>query len=140
MQRCQENTLASCMIDYRGKKQACWPNSGPAWPDSTVISIGSTSQRRTSVHVDKQERPWNNSSSDVGSGPHNEWHCCSVAEPTGAISPSSWAGNHPLIISNGSRTWKLYEPQYDSQSPRADLTPPNHADQHKNTLPSPTHT
>jgi hypothetical protein len=126
------------MIDYRGRKRACWLNSGPAWLDSMAISTGSTRRSRISVHVDKQERPWNTSSFDVGSGPHNEQHCCSVAKLTGAIFPSSWAGNHPLTISNGHRIWKLCEPQYVSQSPRADLMPLNHVDQHNDTLPSPT--
>jgi hypothetical protein len=135
MQHCQGNILDSCMIDYRGRKRACWPNSGLAWPDSIAIYVGSTLQTQTSAHVDKQERPWNTSSFDVGSGPHNEQHYCNVAKLTGAISPSFWEGNRPLIISNGLRTWKRCEPQYDSQSPRADSTPPNHVNQHNDTLP-----
>jgi hypothetical protein len=134
MQHCQENTLDGCMIDYRGKKRACCPSSGLAWPDLMAISIGSTLQRRTSVHVDKQERPWNTSCFDVRSGLHSEQHYCNVAKLTGTISPSSWAGNRPLMICIGRQIWKLCEPRYDSRSPRADSTPLNHADQHNDTL------
>jgi hypothetical protein len=70
MQHSQENTPGSFMIDYRGKKRACWFNSGLAWQDSIDISIGSTSQRQINVNVDKQKKPWSTSSFDVGSGLH----------------------------------------------------------------------
>ncbi|KAL3249967.1 hypothetical protein ABHI18_011375, partial [Aspergillus niger] len=53
----------------------------------------------------------------------------------GAISPSAWAGNRLLMISNGRRTWRQYEPQYDLPSLRADSTPPNHVNQDIDTLP-----
>ena len=125
------------MIDYRGKKRACWPNSGLAWPDSMAISIGSTLQRRISVHVGKQERPWNTSSFDVGSGPHTGRKCCNVPILTEATYPFSWAENRLRMTRIGRRTWKPCEPQYDLQSPRADSTPLNRVNQHKPTLPHP---
>jgi ribonuclease HI len=61
---------------------------------------------------------------------------CTHTILTGTTSPSSWAGNRLLMITNGHRIWRQCEPQYDSQSPRADSTLPNHVDQHNDTLPS----
>ncbi|KAI3056503.1 hypothetical protein CBS147353_11186 [Aspergillus niger] len=93
-----------------------------------------TRQLQASVHADKQEKPWGIFSSGVGSGLRNGSHCYNVLEPSGAISPSAWAGNRLPTISNGRRTWRQYEPQYDLPSPRADSTPPNHVNQGNDTL------
>ena len=87
------------------------------------------------VYVDKQERPWNTSSFDVGSGLCTGRKCCNIPVPTEATCLSSWAENHLRMTRTGRRTWKQCEPQYDSQSPRTDLTPLNHVDQHNDNLP-----
>lgn len=71
-------------------------------------------QRRTSVHVDKQEGPWKTSSSDVGKGPKKLIALLQCSQIHRAISPSFWAGNRPLIISNGRRIWKLIEASLNS--------------------------
>jgi hypothetical protein len=130
-----QNTPGSCMVDYRGKKRACWPNPGLAWLDSMAISIESTSRRRISVHVAKQEKPWSTSSFDVGSGPHTGRKCYDVPIPTEATYPSSWAENRPPMARTGRRTWKQCGPQYGSQSPRADSTPLSHVDDHESLTP-----
>jgi hypothetical protein len=95
------------------------------------INVAETDQ----LHVDKQERPRNTSSFDVGSGPHTGRKCGNVPILTDATYTFAWAENRLRMTRTGRRTWKSCESQYDSQSPRADSTPLNLADQHNDTLP-----
>jgi hypothetical protein len=67
------------MIDYLGKKRACWLNSEPAWQDSM----------ETSVRVDNRERPWSTSYFDVKNGRRTGRNYYNVPTPTEEIYPSS---------------------------------------------------
>lgn len=67
----------------------CWLNSEPAWQESMDISIKLTWQTRTSVRVDKLERPWSISYLDVKNGRLTGRNSCNVPTPTEEIYPSS---------------------------------------------------
>jgi hypothetical protein len=53
------------------------------------ISIESTWQTRTSVHVDKRERPWSTSYFDVKNGRRTGRNYYNLPTPTEGIYPSS---------------------------------------------------
>ena len=98
------------------------------------ISTGSISRRQTSVHADKQKKPWSISSSDIGNGLSNGSYCYDVLVLTRTIFSSVWAENRLLIVSNRHRIWRQYKSQYGLLSPRVDSTLSNRIDQDNDTL------